>query len=237
MSEQGLKTEHDAMVEDIWRRYLTTGEFGKERRQRHFFRLLPGAPRCKTTATQIMVRSDALIDKITGDQVVGIYVTGFAGPDYTARALQAAREILQATGHNSAQGPWIPIGIGVHAGVAFVGSVGSPQGAYDITVLGDAANTTARLASSAAQGETLLSDAAYKAIRPTLGPLEQRRLQLKGKSDSLLVHVLPPQPITTSTGDRRLKTPVTQSPISNLSPVSSLQSYWSRLTTVPATRS
>lgn len=269
MSEHIQKTEHDAMVEEVWRRYLTTGEFGKERRQRHFFRLLPGAPRCKncyapfqglgsrivrmlyqkqpsklnpqlcnfcdvfasrhqggaevelallfadvrgstpiaesmeplaysklinrfyTTATQVMVRSDALIDKITGDQVAGIYVTGFAGPNYTARALEAAREILKATGHNSADGPWIPIGAGVHTDVAFVGSVGSPQGAYDITVLGDAANTTARLASSAKQGEILLSNAAYAAITPALGPLEQRQLQLKGKSDPLLVHVLP----------------------------------------------
>ena len=44
MSEQ---LERDAMVEDVWRTYLTTGKIEKERRQRHFFRLLPGTPRCK----------------------------------------------------------------------------------------------------------------------------------------------------------------------------------------------
>ena len=31
-------------------------------------------------ATQVMVGSDALIDKIIGDQAAGIYVPGFAGP-------------------------------------------------------------------------------------------------------------------------------------------------------------
>jgi len=40
-------TENDAMVEGFWRKYLTTGEFEKETRQRKFFRMLPGHPRCK----------------------------------------------------------------------------------------------------------------------------------------------------------------------------------------------
>ena len=44
MSEQ---SKHDAEIEEGWRTYLTTGEFEKERRQRHFFRMLPGTPRCK----------------------------------------------------------------------------------------------------------------------------------------------------------------------------------------------
>jgi hypothetical protein len=39
--------ERDKMVEDRWRTYLSTGESERERRQRHFFRWLPGTPRCK----------------------------------------------------------------------------------------------------------------------------------------------------------------------------------------------
>ena len=35
------------MIENMWRTYLTTGEYEKERRQRQFFRLLPGSPLCK----------------------------------------------------------------------------------------------------------------------------------------------------------------------------------------------
>lgn len=265
MSEQ---SEQEAMVERLWRTYLTTGEYEKERRQRHFFRLLPGTPRCKNcyapfygagstvvrlvfgkrpsnlnpqlcnvceqfasryqggaeiqlsllfadvrgstnlgermrpieysklinrfynAATQVMVRTDALIDKIIGDQVAAMYVPGFAGPTHPRRALEAAQEILRITGHARPEGPWIPIGAGVHTGTAFVGSVGSEGGTSDITILGDAANTAARLASSARQGEILISDAAYTAIGLDLGQLEQRHLVLKGKSQPMLVHVL-----------------------------------------------
>jgi class 3 adenylate cyclase len=69
------------------------------------------------------------------------------------------------------------VGIGIHTGVAFVGSVGEAGLATDITVLGDAANTAARLSSSAAAGEILVSE---NAVIPELNTqeLETRRLQL-----------------------------------------------------------
>jgi adenylate cyclase len=265
----GEHAERDKIAEDRWRTYLTTGESERERRQRHFFRWLPGTPRCKNcyapfagpgsivvrllygkqpsklnprlcnvceqfareylggaeielsllfadvrgstnlaegmsaldysklinrfyiTATGVMIRTDALIDKIVGDQVVAMFVPGFAGPRHAHRALEAAQEILRATGHARPEGPWIPLGAGVHTGVAFVGSVGIEGGTSDITVLGDAANTTARLASTARQGEVLISDAAYAAAGADLGRLEKRSLQLKGKTEPVLVHVLP----------------------------------------------
>ena len=141
-------------------------------------------------ASEVMVRTNALIDKIIGDQAAGMYVPGFAGPAHARHAVEAAKEILRATGHADPAGPWIPIGAGVHTGNAFVGSVGSEGGTSDITVLGDAANTAARLASSARQGEILISEAAYDAAGLDLGPLEKRSLDLKGKSQPVLVHVL-----------------------------------------------
>lgn len=261
------QSKQDAIIENFWRTYLTTGEFEKETRQRHFFRWLPGTPRCKNcyapfsgagsivvravygkqpsnlnpqlcniceqfarkyqggaeveltllfgdvrgstnlaeamstleysrlinrfynTATQVMVHADALIDKIIGDQVAAMFVPGFAGPDHARRALEAAQEILSATGHSHPQGPWIPLGVGVHTGTAFVGSVGTDSGTSDITVLGDAANTAARLASNAKPGEILISDSAYAAIGLDLGDLEKRNLDLKGKSHPISVHV------------------------------------------------
>jgi adenylate cyclase len=141
-------------------------------------------------ASQIMVDSDALIDKIIGDQAAGIYVPGFAGVQHSRRAVEAARMLLAATGHSEANGPWIPLGVGIHTGTAYVGSVGSKEGTMDITVLGDAANTAARLASQAKTGEILISDVAYQFADLNLGMLEVRTLALKGKSQSVSVHVL-----------------------------------------------
>lgn len=140
-------------------------------------------------SSDIIISSKALLDRLVGDQVIGLYIPGFAGPDHRRLAIQAARELLQATGHGSSAGPWVPVGIGVHTGIAFVGSVGEAGLATDITVLGDAPNTAARLSSSAAAGEILVSE---NVIVPELNPdqLETRQLQLKGKSQPVRVYVL-----------------------------------------------
>jgi len=144
-------------------------------------------------ATDALVRSDALIDRLMGDQVIGLYVPGFAGPDHARKAIQAALELSRRTGNASPKGPWIPLGIGLHTGVAYVGVVkGGPEGLFDFTMLGDNVNVTARLASSAAAGEILVSDAAYAASSLELGELERRRLMLKGKTGPVDVRVLKP---------------------------------------------
>lgn len=141
-------------------------------------------------ATQVMVQTDALIDKIIGDQVAGMFVPGIAGPDHARRAIEAAQEMLRVTGHGAAGGPWIPLGIGVHTGTAFVGAIGSDEGTVDITVLGDAANSAARLSTSAGQGEILISQAAFDAADLPIDDLPQRSLELKGKRMPMTVYVM-----------------------------------------------
>ena len=142
------------------------------------------------TATDILANSDAIIDKIIGDQAAGIYVPGFAGDQHARRAIEAGKKILQRTGHGGSTEPWIPLGVGIHTGTAFVGSLGT-GGVTDITVLGDVANTAARLSSSAAIGEILVSASAYQHAAYTgTENLEQRELELKGKSTKMWVNVL-----------------------------------------------
>lgn len=137
----------------------------------------------------IIVRSHALLDRLVGDQVIGLYIPGFAGREHRQLAIGAARELLRATGHSSSSGPWIPVGVGVHTGVAFVGSVGDAGVATDITVLGDAPNTAARLSSSARAGEILVSESGMIPILDST-KLESRLLDLKGKTRPVKVFVL-----------------------------------------------
>lgn len=144
-----------------------------------------------TVATDVLVQSDAMVDKLVGDEVIGLFIPGMAGPEHARRAIQAAQDLLQKTGHRNRKGPWLPVGIGVHTGLAFVGVVGSDQdNLRDFTALGDNVNITARLASEAGPGEILISDAAYTAAGIELGVLEQRQLGLKGKSELTGVRVL-----------------------------------------------
>jgi adenylate cyclase len=140
--------------------------------------------------TDLMVETDALVEQLVGDEVAGLYVPGLAGPAHAQVALEAARAILRATGYGAPEEPWAPVGIGVHTGVAFVGAVGSQNGVTTITALGDAVNTTSRLASQAGPGEILVSEAASRAAELDTAGLEFRLLQLKGRSEPVGVHVV-----------------------------------------------
>jgi adenylate cyclase len=142
-------------------------------------------------ATDVLVRTDALVDRLIGDEVVGLFIPGFAGAEHPRRAIEAARTLLHATDHHVPEGPWIPVGVGIHTGRAFVGVVGGEGGSpQDFTALGDNVNIAARLASSAGPGEVLISDEAVAASGLDLGDLEFRRLELKGKDATTGVRVL-----------------------------------------------
>jgi adenylate cyclase len=86
----------------------------------------------------------------------------------------------------------------VHTGVAFIGTVsGAEEGISDVRALGDSVNVTARLASQAAAGEALVSDAAFAAAGLS-GDFERRTLELKGKSEPVKVRVMRGSPARTA---------------------------------------
>lgn len=143
------------------------------------------------TATSILVDEGGMVDKFVGDEVIGLFIPALATGAHPAHAVNAARRLLRETGHGRQEGPWLPIGIGVNTAVAYVGSVGKGMDA-EMTAMGDAVNTTARLSSAAAAGEILVPvEAAAKAGIPADGP-ERRSLQLKGKTRVTEVVVLGP---------------------------------------------
>lgn len=126
---------------------------------------------------------DGIVDKFVGDAAVALFIPGFAGPGHAASAIAAARDLLEHTG-NDGPSPLIPIGVGVHTGTSFVGSVGQGD-ARDFTALGDTVNAAARLSALAGAGELLISaDAAAAAELDTAG-LERRTLELRGRDESL----------------------------------------------------
>ena len=142
-------------------------------------------------AINVLVRADAFIDKLVGDEVIALFIPGFAGREHARKAVEAGQLLLHITGYGAANGPWVPIGVGVHTGTVWVGSIVGASGAgADFTALGDNMNITARLASKAGAGEVLASEATCQAAQIKTEGLEKRDLELKGKSELVSVRVL-----------------------------------------------
>jgi adenylate cyclase len=141
------------------------------------------------TATTVFSRSDAVVDKMVVDEVIGVYLPGLTGSDYRQRAVTAGLELLRVTGHADSRGPWLSIGVGVHAGKTFVGSIGVEGGNYQFAALGDPMNFCARLVGVAKGGEMVMSEAVWKEV-PGEKTAAPRSVQLKGYAEPVKVYVM-----------------------------------------------
>jgi adenylate cyclase len=153
--------------------------------------------------SEAILARDGLVDKVVGDEVIGLFFGGVTGPRHAAAGIAAAEEMMRRAARLDAtpMGP-IPIGAGIHTGEAYVGTTG-PQGAVDdFTALGDAVNTTARLASTATAGEILVSVAAAEAAAYASAGLERRTLAVRGRQEQIEVVVLQPAEVERITSAR-----------------------------------
>lgn len=138
--------------------------------------------------TKELVDTDGFIIDVVGDEVVGVYPPGFSGPRHAVLAIEAADQLL---GIDSREWPELGFGVGVHTGVVHIGTItGAEEGIADVRAMGDNVNVAARLASQAASGEALVSDAAWAAGGREADGLEHRNLQLKGRTVPIGVYVL-----------------------------------------------
>jgi len=136
-------------------------------------------------ATKVIIEEDGLVEKLAGDEVAAFWGAGFAGPDYVQRTIKVAQKLLSVMEQQK-----IPVGIGVHAGIAYFGSMGTTEGLTDISAKGEEVNTAARLASKAGVGEIIVSEQALKMAGIDGGELESRSLELKGISLPVVARVM-----------------------------------------------
>jgi adenylate cyclase len=136
-------------------------------------------------ATKIIIEEDGLVEKLAGDEVAAFWGAGFAGADYVRRTIDVAQTLLQVM-----ESQKISVGIGVHAGIAYFGSMGTAEGLIDISAKGEEVNTAARLASKAAAGEIIVSEQALQKAGIDGNDLEARSLELKGISEPVSIRVM-----------------------------------------------
>lgn len=138
-----------------------------------------------TATTKIIIEEDGLVEKLVGDEVAAFWGAGFAGPDYVRRTIKVAQNLLRIMELQK-----IPVGIGVHAGIAYFGAIGTAEGLTEISATGEEVNTAARLASKAAPGEIIVSEQALEKAGMDGAQFEGRSLELKGISKPVLVRVM-----------------------------------------------
>lgn len=138
-----------------------------------------------TVVTKVIVEEDGLVEKLAGDEVAAFWGSGFAGEDYVQRTIRTAQSLLRSMAREN-----IPVGVGVNAGKAYFGAMGTADGLTNISAIGDEVNLAARLASKAGAGEIIVREKALQQAGIDGAALEQRHLELKGISELVPVRVL-----------------------------------------------
>jgi len=131
-------------------------------------------------ATEILSGHDAVIDKLMGDEVMALFLPAFAGSAFMQKMASAGEDLLRGVGYGSKDGAWLPLGVGLDFGPAFVGNVGSGV-VKDFTAIGDVVNTAARLQGRAAPGEIVMSERVYQEVSSRYPQARSVQLELKGK--------------------------------------------------------
>jgi len=142
--------------------------------------------------TETLLRHDACIDKLAGDQIMAVFGAPVVRPDHADQAVAAARAIQRDLGRLSAAlgvTPRLEVGIGINTGEAVVGNVGSTY-VKDFTAMGETVNLAAHLQQAAGPGEILVTQATLNALAAPVDGGVPRLVPVKGLPAPLTVHVL-----------------------------------------------
>jgi len=133
------------------------------------------------------------LDKFIGDAAMAIWGAPYPMAGHTKAALDAALELRARSEEQNRRveekyGKTVRFGIGINAGEAVIGNIGSVF-RMDYTAIGDTVNTAARLESNAKPGQILVSKAAADNL---VGENDKLNflggLKVKGKEEEVLVY-------------------------------------------------
>ncbi len=137
------------------------------------------------------IKNDGSINKFLGDAVMAIFGAPVHYADHSLRAIKTAVGMqaqvveLSAQRVKSGKAP-IAIGIGVSAGVAVAGTVGT-ESQMEYTVIGDRVNLAARLESNAKPGQILISQETYDHVADHVKARCLGLMSVKGKEEEVTV--------------------------------------------------
>jgi adenylate cyclase len=144
-------------------------------------------------ATDILLEHDAMIDKMVGDEVMALFIPAISKGEHRRLAVESALDLARAIEESGGSERYLPVGIGVHAGLAYVGKFGHSD-VTDFTALGDTVNIAARLQSEAKAGEIAVSNDLYSEFAGLFSGANPRTVQFKGKEGPSTVWITSPLP-------------------------------------------
>jgi adenylate cyclase len=108
---------------------------------------------------------EGTLDKFMGDGIMALWGAPVLHPNDASLSVQCALDQMRVLGefnrNRISQGqPALAIGIGIHTGPLVAGYIGSSK-ALSYTVIGDTANTSARLCGIAHTGQIIVSETTY----------------------------------------------------------------------------
>jgi class 3 adenylate cyclase len=135
----------------------------------------------------VCIRYGGRIDKHIGDNVMAIFGAPVAHGDDPERACRAAVEIhREVAAYAERIGRPLAVHVGIAYGEVIASGLGSAEHA-EYTVLGDAVNLAARLQDKAIGGETMISDALYRAARRIAIVEPAGEVPVKGLAEPVVV--------------------------------------------------
>jgi adenylate cyclase len=134
---------------------------------------------------ETLFKYEGTLDKFMGDGIMAFWGAPLGHRDDAIRSVQCAVEQMEVLGRFNRQRitenkPPLAVGIGVHTGPCVVGYVGSSK-ALSYTVIGDTANTSARLCSTALAGQVVISETTLARLGDRFDYEELDAKSLKGK--------------------------------------------------------
>jgi adenylate cyclase len=136
-----------------------------------------------------LFKYEGTLDKFMGDGIMALWGAPVIHPDDAVRSVACALEMGEVLGHFNRrrmerdQKP-LAVGIGIHTGPLVAGYIGSSK-ALSYTVIGDVANTSARLCGIASAGQIVISETTHDALGGRFELEELPRAALKGKLEPL----------------------------------------------------
>ena len=141
---------------------------------------------------ELVFEHGGTLDKFIGDALLAVWGAPSALEDAADRAVGAARAMQQEMTRLNAQWtergkPRLGVGIGLHQGEAFAGTIGSPR-RLEYTVIGDVVNVAARLCAAAPAGQIVVSDAVRQQLTTAVPLTAAEPLPLRGREGAVVAY-------------------------------------------------